>query len=91
VFCCFFASQDDPAPAIANFGLFTLVSLPIAAAYQFAVLPRIDGFPMLAMVLAPTLLALGVFVASPRHAGSAMAVLMGFCNALALQETFNAD
>lgn len=91
VFCCFFASLDDPAPAIVNFGLFTLISLPIAILYEFAVLPQIDGFPMLAMTLAPPLLLFGLFVATPRYAGSAMAVIMGFCNALALQEAFTPD
>lgn len=91
VFCCFFATLDDPAPAIADFGLYTLLSLPIAALYLFAVLPAISGFPMLVAVLAPTLLVLGLYVAEPRTTGKAMPVIMGFCSALAFQETFSAD
>jgi uncharacterized membrane protein YccC len=34
---------------------------------------------------------LGTYITDPRRAGSALAVIMGFCNALALQETFTAD
>jgi len=91
VFCCFFAAMDDPVPAIVNFGVFSLAALPLAALYMFAVLPAIDGFPMLAAALAPPLLILGTFIPDPRRAGSALAVIIGFCNALALQETFSAD
>jgi uncharacterized membrane protein YccC len=91
VFCCFFAALDDPVPAIKNFGLFSLVSLPLAALYMFAILPAIDGFPMLLLAMAPPLLFLGLYIPNPATMGAALAVLMGFCNALALQETFSAD
>ena len=91
VFCCFFAAMDDPVPAIKNFGLYSLFSLPLAAVYMFAILPAIDGFPMLVLAMAPPLLLLGLFIPNPATMGSALAVLMGFCNALALQETFSAD
>lgn len=91
VFCCFFAAMDDPVPAIKSFGLFTLVSLPLSALYMFAILPSIDGFPMLLLVMAPPLLFLGLYIPNPATMGAGLAVLIGFCNALALQETFNAD
>lgn len=91
VFCCFFAAMDDPVPAIRNFGVFTLAAAPLAALYLFAVLPAIDGFVMLAAVLAPVLIVLGLYIPDPKTAGSALAVLIGFCNALAIQETFTPD
>jgi uncharacterized membrane protein YccC len=91
VFCCFFAAMDDPVPAIRSFGIFTLVSLPLSALYMFAVLPAIDGFPLLVLTLAPALLFIGLFIPNPKTMGAALATLMGFCNALALQETFSAD
>lgn len=91
VFCCFFAAMDDPIPGIVNFGLYSLITLPLAALYMFAVLPAIDGYPMLVLSLAPALIGMGLFVADPKHAGSALAAIMGFCNALALQEDFSAD
>jgi uncharacterized membrane protein YccC len=91
VFCCFFAAMDDPVPAIKSFGVFSLVSLPLSALYMFAILPAIDGFPLLVMVMAPPLIFLGLYIPNPATMGAALAVLMGFCNALALQETFSAD
>ncbi|MDB5468141.1 MAG: Fusaric acid resistance protein conserved region, partial [Phenylobacterium sp.] len=71
--------------------VFSLASLPLAALYMFAVLPAIDGFPMLVASMAPPLLFLGLYIPDPKRMGAALAVLMGFCNALALQETFSAD
>jgi uncharacterized membrane protein YccC len=91
IFCCFFAAMDDPVPAIKSFGVFSLVSLPLAALYLFAILPAIDGFTMLMAVLAPALLFLGLYIPDPKRMGAALAVLVSFCNALALQETFSAD
>ena len=43
------------------------------------------------LALAPLLLVLGLYIPNPATMGSALAVLMGFSNALALQETFSAD
>ncbi len=91
VFCCFFAAMDDPVPAIKSFGLFTLASLPLSALYMFAILPAIDGFPMLLAVMAPPLLFIGLYIPDPKRMGAALAMLIGFCNALTLQETFSAD
>jgi uncharacterized membrane protein YccC len=91
VFCCFFAAMDDPVPAIKNFGLYSLFSLPLAALYMFAVLPAIDGFPLLLAVMAPPLIFLGLYIPNPKTMGAALAVIMGFANALALQESFSAD
>lgn len=91
VFCCFFASLDDPAPQILNFGVWTLAALPAAALYLFAILPAISGFALLAVVLAPTLFVLGLYIAEPATAGKALPFLMTFCSALALQQTFSAD
>jgi uncharacterized membrane protein YccC len=91
VFCCFFAAMDDPVPAIKNFGLYSLLSLPLAALYMFAVLPAIDGFPLLLAVMAPPLVFLGLYIPNPKTMGAALAVIMGFANAMALQESFSAD
>lgn len=91
VFCCFFATLDDPAPAIAKFGMAALLSLPVSALYIFAILPMIDGFPLLVMVLAPPLLLLGLFMPDPRTAGAALGIILSLNNALALQANFVPD
>ena len=63
----------------------------ITAFYQFAVLPAIDGFPMLVLVLSPFYLVLGYLQADPTKALIAVPVILGFTATLALQETYNAD
>jgi uncharacterized membrane protein YccC len=91
VFASFFAAQDDPAPSIGNFLNFIILSLPIAALYLFAILPAIDGFPLLAAVLAPSLLALGYLQGSPATSGKAMPLIIGFLGSLSLQAVYSAD
>jgi uncharacterized membrane protein YccC len=91
VFSSFFAAQDDPAPAIRSFVIWTLASVPVAAVYLFAILPAIDGFPLLAVALAPAFLAMGYLQASPKAAGIAMPLLIGLAGGMSLQETFAAD
>lgn len=91
IFCCFFAAMDDPVPAIKSFGVFSLLAVPLSALYLFAILPAIDGFVMLTVVLAPPLLLLGLFIPYPKTMGAGLAVTIGFCNAIALQGGFSAD
>jgi len=91
VFCSFFAAQDDPAPAIVSFLVWSLAALPLAALYLFAILPAIDGFPMLVLALAPALLTIGYLQATPAWAPKAIALLIGFAGALGLQATFSAN
>jgi uncharacterized membrane protein YccC len=91
VFCALFAALDDPAPAIVGFGVFSFVALVVGALYQFAVLPAIDGFPMLALALAPAFLPVGALMVDRRTALPALAFLLGLSSAMALQETFSAD
>jgi len=91
VICCLFAALDNPVPAMVSFGTAILSGIPLAALYLFAILPQIDGFPLLAMVLSFPLLILGRLMSNPRTALPAVACVMGFCSAMALQETFSAN
>ncbi len=91
VVCCFFAAQDDPAPAILQFMRWTVVAVLIDALYLFAVLPRIDGFPMLAVVLAPTFLAYGLLAARPATALMGLVLASMGATLLAFQPTYAAD
>jgi len=91
IFMCFFAAIDDPAPSIRNFGLFVLAGLPLAALYLFLILPRVDGFPLLVAAFAPCFLLLGLYGSDARRAGATAPLMIGFCGALAIQETYSAD
>lgn len=91
VFCCFFATQDDPAPAIKTFLAYTIYSLPLSAFYLLAVLPSVNSFAMLALTTLPVIVAISIYVARPRTTLKAMAVLFGFGSTLSLHDTGTAD
>jgi uncharacterized membrane protein YccC len=87
----FFAALEDPAPAISLFLLGTIISIPIAAFYLFAVLPAIDGFTMLVVALSPFYLLTGYIQAEPALLLRAMPLILGFTGSIALQETYDAN
>lgn len=91
VFCCLFATMDDPVPAMAGFGMSSLAALPLAAFYVFGILPAVDGFPMFAAVLLPPLVLAGIFMTNPKSAGAATAAILGFTYAVAPQASYRAD
>ena len=91
VFCCFFATQDDPVPAIRMFLKFTLLSMPVAALYILCVLPAVHSYEMLVLVIAPVFLVAGVFVPRAATGGQAMAFLIGMAGTLSLQDTGTLD
>jgi uncharacterized membrane protein YccC len=91
VFCCFFATQDDPVPSIKLFLNYTVVSIPLSAVYLLVVLPAVHSFEMLALVTAPAFLLLGLYTARPATAGQAMAIVFGVFGMLALQDTGTND
>jgi uncharacterized membrane protein YccC len=87
----FFATLDDPAPAIRKFLTAFVIAFPIAAGYLFAALPAVDGFPMLVAVLAPTFLILGALQGNPPTTPLATALILGVAGSLSLQEVYEAD
>lgn len=92
VLCCFFATMDDPAPAINAFLKFTLWSIPLSALYVLVLMPLVQDFGMLVLVCAPAFLLLGCYMARPATFLAAMAMLMGgLGGTLAMHDTGNAD
>ena len=91
VFCCFFATQDDPVPGIRTFLNFTMLSIPISAFYLLVVIPSVHDFVMLMLASAPIFLVLGVFAGRPATGLQAMAVLFGVAGMMGLQDTGTAD
>jgi uncharacterized membrane protein YccC len=65
VICSILAALDEPAAAAANFLRMTVISTVLAALYMFAVLPMIDGFVSLVMVLLPFYLPFGILLGLP--------------------------
>lgn len=91
VFCCFFATQDDPIPAIRMFIKWTLISAPVGAFYILCVLPAVHSYEMLVLAIAPVLLAAGAYMPRPATAGPALAFLIGVAGTLSLQDTNTLD
>jgi uncharacterized membrane protein YccC len=91
VYCALFAALDDPAPAIGGFGVMFAIATPVAAFYEFAILPGIDGLPLLLLFIAPVFLAGGALMVDRRTALPATAFVIGFASDIALQETYSAD
>ncbi|MRW94486.1 FUSC family protein [Duganella sp. FT80W] len=91
VLCCFFATQDDPVPAIRSFSVWTVMSMPAGAIYIMFILPAVHSYEMLALVIAPVFLIGGVFMPRPATMGSSLAFLIGVAGTLSLQDTGTLD
>jgi uncharacterized membrane protein YccC len=89
--CSLFATLDRPANLIRAAIIGVLLALPFAAVYEFAIFPRIDGFPSLALVLAPVVLLFSLMQTSEKLEGAAMVLAIAFSGGLALQSTYQAD
>jgi len=87
VFCSFFATMDDPVPAINNFMKFTILSAPVSAVYVLVLLPLVHDFGMFALICAPTFLLLGCYAGRASTAPSGMAMIFGVAGTLALHDT----
>ncbi|RIX81238.1 FUSC family protein [Acidovorax cavernicola] len=91
VFCCFFATMDDPVPAMHGFLKWTLWSIPISAVYVLVLMPTVQDFGMLVLICAPLFLLLGLYLPRPTHFMAAMALIFGVSGTLAMHDTASAD
>ena len=91
VFCCFFATMDDPVPAIHGFLKWTLWSIPISAVYVLVLMPTVQDFGMLVAICAPLFLLLGLYLPRPTHFMPAMAMIFGVAGTLAMHDTASSD
>jgi uncharacterized membrane protein YccC len=91
VFCCFFATQDDPVPAIKMFIKWTLLSMPVAVLYILCVLPAVHSFEMLVLAIAPFFLLAGAYMARAETVGQALAFVIGVAGTMSLQDTGTLD
>ena len=86
-----FATLDNPPKALFAGIVGVLLALPLAALYEFAIFPRIDGFASLALVLTPVLLLFSWMQASERLAIMGFLLAVSFAGGLALQESYRPD
>ncbi|MDI3308827.1 MAG: FUSC family protein [Acetobacteraceae bacterium] len=86
-----FAQLDDPAPAIARFISGNAASVVVAGIYLFAVLPAIDGFPLLIVALGAFFLPAAAFQAVPSLTARLTPVTLNTFAMMSLQENYAAD
>ena len=86
-----FASLDDPVRAIKNFTRNAIVSVGVAAIYLFAVLPQVDGFPVLVLALAPYFLIAGVLMSAPPTFAIGMPLAVNAAVLLGIEDRLNPD
>lgn len=91
VACSFFAATDRPAPLLLSMFIWCTVSLVVTATYQFAILPSIQSFPLLVLVLAPPFLVLGTLIPRPQLNMLAMLLTVNTASFIALSDRFSAD
>jgi uncharacterized membrane protein YccC len=87
--CSLFATADDPTPILRDGFIWTLVGIALAALYEFGVLQVVDGYVLLMLALAPSLLMGGLYLAPPAMRG--LSVILLFAIGLGLQSSFNPD
>lgn len=80
--CTLFATQEHPSAGAISFLIGLLWAAPFAFAVGFLVLPRIEGFFMLALVLAPVMIGGSLALADPCMAAKATAFNVFFVSML---------
>jgi uncharacterized membrane protein YccC len=89
--CSFFATQDDPALQIKGLANSTLIGIVGSAVYLFAILPRATTFEMVAIALAPSMIAFGLLMTRPRTALIGLGVAVNGFTVLAIQNNYAGD
>jgi len=88
---CFFAAQDEPAPAQRGFFYANTMSLVIGLLLLFLILPAAQEFETLVLALAPIFLILGTLVTRPAFAVIVMGLTVTLATSLGLSDAYSAD
>lgn len=89
--CSIMSSQDSPARALAGFTRYTVLAALVAGVYLFAILPQIDGFPLLVAVLAPFFIIIGVLMTRPQTYAAGLALGVNAAVLLSIQHRYTGD
>ncbi|GJE41111.1 p-hydroxybenzoic acid efflux pump subunit AaeB [Methylobacterium soli] len=91
VACCFFATLDDPAPAIMGFATSAIIGALVGGVYLFAILPFATNIETVILFLAPAYLVCGTLMQQPRTAALAVGTAVNGSTLLALQTSYSAE
>ncbi|GGC65271.1 fusaric acid resistance protein [Chelatococcus reniformis] len=89
--CCFFGALDRPAPSMRMMLTWTVVAYVLTGVYLFAILPRINDIEILALVLAPPFLLIGVLMPRPELTLVALLMAANLTGDLGLQGRYGTD
>jgi uncharacterized membrane protein YccC len=89
--CSFFATLDDPVPAIMSFLVCAIVAVIVDGALLFGALPAATTFGSLVLCLAPPYLLAGLLVSMPATVGIGRALTAIGPALLALEGSYAAD
>ena len=82
---------DNPVPALKGFIRYTAMAIVVVIIYSLAILPGIDGFPLLVMAFAPYFLLLGVLMTSPQTYGFGLAMLVNVVMILNVDTSYSSN
>lgn len=91
VSCSFFAAMDDPAPQIYRFFFWTGLSVIFASLYLFLVLPALHDFPMLVLVFAVPMIAVGTLTLQPRFYLGTLLTIVNTSTFISIQQNYDAN
>ncbi|WP_109478214.1 FUSC family protein [Paraburkholderia sp. C35] len=86
-----FVAFDNPTPILWTIVRSYFAVLPIGLLYQCAILPSIDGFPMLAVALFPAVAVMLWLYGNSKYMLIGLGLLAGFSLMLGIQPTFEPD
>lgn len=91
VACCFFGALDRPAPLIRAMITWFAVAQILAGVWLFTIVPLVQDFETLVLVLAPPFLLVGAFIPRPELALATLLLAAGGAGSLAIQSRYGAD
>jgi uncharacterized membrane protein YccC len=91
VACSFFASLDQPAPAVFGFFVYAAVSTVLSGVYLFLVLPNAQDFFMLVTIFAIPFICLGTLIPRPQYARAALLIAVLTATFVGIGGTYDAD
>lgn len=86
-----FGFIDDSRPMQKQVLGWSLIAMPVAALYVFAILPAVDDFTFLALVLSPLYFGTALYLATPHHWLRALGFALISQTLLALQPSLRPD
>lgn len=91
IYCMFFASLDNPLPAIRLQFIYITLSTLTAGLYLLLLLPSVHSFEMLMMMFAPFLLVMNILMVKPATAMRATPFMMLTICSMTMFDTGTAD